>query len=184
VFSARLTAVGLTLSMATFGYCFADDAAALQSWQPSFQQVWAADSCAQEFQSWNKYWGNVQAFYAGGKGYTGWFAESQKLLAHVTDTAANATVSAQLTTLGRRIGGEWAKEDGCRKIGTHRSWSDRLTAPGKPALSDLESQLERAASADTGDGASIEAAVKKINGQLDALNIAQVALLDRYADGA
>jgi len=175
MFAARVAALGLTLWVTGLTVCLAEDAATLDAWQPSFQQVWAADSCAQEFQSWNNYWGAVQAFYAGGKGYTGWTGESQKLLAHVTDSTASATVSTQLTLLGRRIGGEWAKQDGCRKISTRRSWTDRLTAPGKPALSDLESQLDRAANADAGNGASIEAAVKKINGQLDALNIAQVS---------
>jgi hypothetical protein len=154
---------------------FADDAATLDSWQTSFQGVWQADQCASEFESWNKYWGQVHAFYFGGRGYVGWFAQSQQLLGHVTDAAANAAVAAQLAALGRRIGGEWAKGDGCRKVRTSSTWLERMSEPGRPALVTLETQLNKAAAADSGNGASIANAVKSINTVLDAAGVAPVS---------
>jgi hypothetical protein len=149
----------------------ADNAATLDSWQSSFQQVWLSDSCAQEFQSWNKYWQGVHDFYFGGRGYRGWFAESAAILSHVTDADAHAAVDAQLTTLGRRIGGELAKPDGCRKIRTGSSFMQRMAEPDRPALETWNKQLKAAANADSGNGQSVEAAIKAINGQLDAASV-------------
>jgi hypothetical protein len=149
----------------------ADDAATLESWQSSFQQVWLSDSCVQEFQSWNKYWQGVHDFYFGARGSDGWFAESEAVLSHVTDTDAHAAVDAQLTTLGRRVAGELAKVDGCRKIRIGSSFMQRIANPDQPALTSWSKQLKAAANADSGNGQSVEAAIKSINGQLDALSI-------------
>jgi hypothetical protein len=134
--------------------------------------VWQADHCEAEWQSWNKYWGQVHAFYFGMRGYAGWFSNSQKLLVRVTDASANTTVAAQLTSLGQRIGGEWAKQDDCRKVRTSDTWMERATEGGKPALLDWQNQLDKAAAADSGDGTSIEAAIKSINSQLDSIGVA------------
>lgn len=172
-FVLRALFIALAISMVARASCLADDAATLDSWQSSFHDVWQADQCATEFESWGKYWGAVHAFYFGGDGSPGWFAVSQKALTHVTDTTANATVTAQLTSLGKRIGGEWAKGDGCRKVRTRTNMMAKLAEPGLPALLDLENQLAKAATADTGNGASTQAAIASINGQLDKLGIAQ-----------
>jgi hypothetical protein len=153
--------------------CLADDAATLDSWKDSFHGVWQADHCASEWQSWNKYWGQVHAFYFGTRGYAGWFTDSQKILVRVTDPSANAAVAAQLTSLGRRIGGEWAKQDDCRKVRTADTWMERATEADKPALLTWQNQLDKAAAADSGNGASIEAAVKSINTRLDSVGVAQ-----------
>ena len=171
----RAFPIAMVICLVAGARCFADDAATLDSWQTSFQDVWQADSCASEFESWNKYWGQVHAFYSGGRGYVGWFANSQQILTHVTDPSANAAVSAQLTALGRRIGGEWAKGDGCRKVRTSSTWLERASEPGRPALVNLENQLNKAAAADSGNGASIESAVKSINTVLDAAGVAPVS---------
>ncbi len=80
--------------------------------------------------------------YFGARGYAGRFSDSQKILVHVTDPNANAAVAAQLTSLGRRIGGEWAKQDDCRKVRTSDTWMERATERGKPALLDWHSQLD------------------------------------------
>jgi hypothetical protein len=125
-----------------------------------------------EWQSWNKYWGHVLAFYFGTRGYAGWFPDSQKILVRFTDPSANAAVAAQLTSLGRRIGGELAKQDDCRKVRTSDTWMERATEGGKPALLDWQDQLNKAAVADSGSGAIIEAAVKSINSQLDTIGVA------------
>ncbi len=169
----RALFIALAIGIVARTSCLADDAATLDSWQSSFHDVWQADECATEFESWGKYWGLVHAFYFGGNGSPGWFAVSQKVLARATDAGANATVTAQLTSLGKRIGGEWAKGDGCRKVRTRTNMMAKLTEPGKPAMLDLENQLNKAAAADTGNGVAIEAAVKSINAQLDTLGIAQ-----------
>jgi hypothetical protein len=164
---AMLLALGLAV-----GRCYADDAATLAAWQPSFQGTWQSDSCAQEFQSWNSYWARVHDFYFGGLGVTGWFADSQLILSHVTDPAARSTVSSDLTSLGQRMGGEWAKADGCRKIRTGSTGLQRMLDPGKPALKDYEKRLLAAASGDSGNGQSIEATIKSISRQLDELGVA------------
>jgi hypothetical protein len=152
--------------------CLADDAATLDSWQSGFQTVWQSDSCVQEFQSWKNYWGRVHTFYFGGDGFTGWFAYSQTILPHVTDPAAQATVSTDLTSLGRRVGGEWAKQDGCRKIRSRSAGLAKLLEPGLPALDGWENQLQVAAKKDSGNGQTVEAAAQSISKQLDALGIA------------
>lgn len=149
----------------------ADDAATLASWQSSFQQVWLSDSCVQEFQSWNKYWQGVHDFYFGARGSDGWFAESTAILSHVTDADAHTAVDAQLTTLGRRIGGELAKPSGCRKIRTGSSFMQRIAEPDRPALETWNKRLKAAANADSGNGQSVEAAIKAINVQLDAASV-------------
>lgn len=164
-------AVLLGLSI-TAQRCYADDAATLASWQGSFNGIWQADSCAQEFQSWNSYWSRVHTFYFGGSGDGGWFAESAAILSHVTDPAARSTVSGDLTALGQRIGGEWAKADGCRKIRSGSSGLQKVLDPGKPALKDFENRLNKAANTDTGNGQTIEATIKSISQLLDALGIA------------
>lgn len=168
----RAIPVAFAIFLAAGACCFADDAATLDSWKDSFHAVWQVDQCEAEWQSWNKYWGQVHAFYFGAKGYAGWFPESQKILARVTDPTANAAVAAQLTPLGRRIGGEWAKQDSCRKVRTTDSWMERATEPTKPALIAWQNQLDKAAAADTGNGEAIEAAVKSINSQLDTIGVA------------
>jgi hypothetical protein len=174
-FSQRLLIGGVTILLSllvTNAPGYADDAATLASWQDSFNAIWQADSCAQEFQSWKNYWGRVQAFYLGGSGSAGWFADSQALLLHVTDAAARATVSTDLTALGRRVGGEWAKADGCRKVRTGSSGLQKMLDPGKPALKDWEARLAAAAAKDSGNGHSIEAAIQSISHQLDDLGVA------------
>ncbi len=152
--------------------CLADDAATLDSWQNSFHDTWQSDSCVQEFQSWKNYWGRVHTFYFGGNKEAGWFADSQIILSHVSDPGAQATVSTQLAALGRRVGGEWAKADGCRKIRTSSSGLNRLLEPGLPALEGWVNQLEGAAKADSGNGQSVQAAMQSISKNLDALGIA------------
>jgi hypothetical protein len=115
----------------------------------------------------------VHEFYFGARGYAGWFSDSQKILVHVTDPSTSAAVAAQLTSLGRRIGAEWAKQDDCRKVRTSDTWMERASEGGKPALLAWQGQLDKAAAADSGNGALIEAAVKSINSQLDTIGVAQ-----------
>ncbi len=114
----------------------------------------------------------MHSFYFGGNGYSGWFADSRVILARVTDTAVQPTVSTQLTSLGRRIGAEWSKEDGCRKIRTSSSGLHKLLEPGLPSLDGWINQLKSAAMKDSGNGQSVQAAMNSISKQLDALSIA------------
>jgi len=174
VYYRRLLIAGAAILCAASitGRCYADDAATLAAWQPSFNATWQSDSCVQEFQSWNSYWARVHDFYFGGHGSTGWFADSQQILSHVTDPAARSTISGELTALGQRIGGEWAKADGCRKIRTGSSGLQRIMDPGKPSLNDWEKRLQKAANTDSGNGQSIEAAIKSISHVLDDLGVA------------
>jgi hypothetical protein len=165
----RAASIFVAVFFLSRAWCFADDAATLDSWKASFHADWQADQCEGEWQSWNKYWGQVHAFYFGARGYTGWFSTSQKILARVSDPSANAAVAAQLTSLGRRVGGEWAKQDSCRKVRTSDNWTERATEAGKPALLTWQNQLDKAAAADSGNGTSIEAAIKSINSQLDTI---------------
>ena len=159
----RALPVAVAIFLIARACCLADDAATVDSWKDSFHAVWQADDCELEWQSWNKYWGQVHVFYFGAREYAGWFSDSQKILVRFTDPSTNAAVAAQLTSLGRRIGGEWAKRNDCRKVRTSDTWMERATEGGKPALLNWQNQLNKAAAADSGNGAFIEAAVKSIN---------------------
>lgn len=171
----RAVPLAFAIFLAARAYCFADDAATLDSWKDSFHADWQTDQCEAEWQSWNKYWGQVHAFYFGARGYAGWFADSQKILVRVTDPNTNAEVASQLTSLGRRVGGEWAKQDSCRKVRTSDTWMERATEANKPALLGWQNQLDKAAAADSGNGAAVEAAIKSINSQLDTIGVAPLS---------
>ena len=168
----RAVPIAFAIFLVARACCLGDDAATLESWKDSFHAVWQTDHCESEWQSWNKYWGQVHAFYFGTRGYAGWFSNSQKLLVRVTDPGGNSAVTAQLVSLGRRVGGEWAKQDSCRKVRTSDTWMQRATEGGKPALLDWQNQLDKSAATDSGNGASIEGAIKAINSQLDTIGVA------------
>ncbi|MGA7353867.1 MAG: hypothetical protein WBW76_00415 [Candidatus Cybelea sp.] len=61
--------------------------------------------------------------------------------------------------------------DGCRKIRTGNSFMQRIAAPDQLALTSWSKQLKAAANAGSGNGQSVEAAIKSINSQIDALGV-------------
>jgi hypothetical protein len=69
----------------------------------------------QSRQSWPDYYDWVRQFYFDS---SGWFPTMDALVATVRDPAAAARISAQLTTLGRRVAAEWSKDNSCRRIDT------------------------------------------------------------------
>jgi hypothetical protein len=130
-----------------------------------FRSVWSSDQCVQQRESWDEYQGWLSRFYSGPEG---WGAFSQDLTANITNATVHAKLANDLRTLGIRVSGEWAKDNACRKIRTTTGFFN-MSEEGKPALSTWHDQLQAAAAADSGDGATLGVAVRQISRQVDAL---------------
>ncbi|KPV49242.1 hypothetical protein SE17_33740 [Kouleothrix aurantiaca] len=142
-----------------------DDAALVASWRPAFEALYARDAQNARRQPFEEYWRWVQTYLLeGGAGNPGWLAQRTTLLARVRDAEARARLAPQLEVLGRAIAGEWAKDSATRRI--HSTFLQ-----GRPNLMSWGRALETAARRDTGDGQAIEAAVRAIQAELDALRV-------------
>jgi hypothetical protein len=131
-----------------------------------FRTVWSSDTCVQAHgQSWADYRGWLDRFYSGSDG---WTAASNAMTARITDASVRAADAKALESLGARVAGEWAKDNACRKIRTTTGFFN-ADEDGKPALSTWRDALQAAAAQDSGDGASIGAAVNRIRRQVDLL---------------
>jgi hypothetical protein len=156
----------------------ADNSTQLDSWKESFHKTWASDSCDVQKQSWTAYWGWVREFYFGKGPAKGWFAESTDLLSNVTTSTTKAALGAELELLGRRIGGEWAKDNGCRRIRTTTGLMN-LGEHGKPAIDNWGNELREAKARDSGDGKAIQQATDRIRDEVDLLLGSAQAVLSR-----
>lgn len=129
-----------------------------------FRSVWAADQCVQQRgQTWDDYRGWLVSFYTDSNG---WTATSRAITAKIADAALREQTAKVLDVVGARVAGEWAKDNSCRKIRTTTGFFNAGES-GKPALSTWRSELLTAAAADSGDGASITAAVARIRREVD-----------------
>jgi hypothetical protein len=143
-----------------------NDTTQLDAWQADFRQVWSSDPCNVQRQSWDDYWGWVQKFYFGNGPWKGWFAYSADIASNVKSAATKTTLSKELTTLGRRVAGEWAKDNYCRKIRTTTGIVN-FNEAGKPAIAGWADALVKATSLDSGDGNSIQQTLDQIQSQVD-----------------
>ena len=143
-----------------------NDTTQLDAWQADFRQVWSSDPCNVQRQSWDDYWGWVQKFYFGNGPWKGWFAYSADIASNVKSAATKTTLSKELTTLGRRVAGEWAKDNYCRKIRTTTGIVN-FNEAGKPAIEGWADALIKATSLDSGDGNSIQQALDQIQSQVN-----------------
>lgn len=120
-----------------------------ESSETYFRSAYDADTCNKRKQTWNEYWSWVHRFYTETGG--GWQKLSETVASKVTDPAKRDAISAQLVTLGRRVAGEWAKDNSCRKIRTTTGIFN-VTEAGKPALSTWADALQEAARQATAPG--------------------------------
>ena len=117
-------------------------------------------------QSCDDYSSWVQKFYFGTGLWKGWFAYSADIVSNVKSTATKTTLSKELTTVGRRVAGEWAKDNHCRKTRTTTGLVN-FNEAGKPAIEGWADALIQATSLDSGDGNSIQQAVDQIQSQVN-----------------
>jgi hypothetical protein len=143
-----------------------NDTTQLDAWQGDFHEVWSSDSCNVQRQSWDDYWGWVQKFYFGNGPWKGWFAYGANIVSNVKSATTKTTLSKELTTLGRRVAGEWAKDNHCRKIRTTTGIVN-FSEAGKPAIEGWADALIKATSLDSGDGNSIQHALDQIQSQVN-----------------
>ena len=143
-----------------------NDTTQIDAWQADFREVWSSDPCDVQRQSWDDYWGWVQKFYFGTGPWKGWFAYSANIVSNVKSAATKTNLSKELTTLGRRVAGEWAKDNQCRKIRTTTGIVN-FNEAGKPAIEGWADALTKATSLDSGDGNSIQQALDQIRSQVN-----------------
>jgi hypothetical protein len=143
-----------------------NDTTQLDAWQADFREVWSSDPCTVQRQSWDDYWGWVQKYYFGNGPWKGWFTYSADIVSNVKSVATKTSLSKELTTLGRRVAGEWAKDNYCRKIRTTTGIVN-FNEAGKPAIESWADALIKATSLDSGDGNSIQQALDQIQSQVN-----------------
>lgn len=102
--------------------------------EPFFRAAYDADAANRAKQSWDEYKGWVQKFYEGQRfpPIPGWSKKQDELS---RTHAGRPEVRAQLDNTGKLLAGEWAKDNGVRKVSTSdlQSWSKRFEAASKDA---------------------------------------------------
>lgn len=145
------------------------DEARFAGLEPESRAVYDADACDKQKQTWSDYFNHwLHDFYLGGSGQAGWFESERQLVAEI-NMAAQSSVLMQLDALGVRVGGEWAKDNSCRKIRSTAAFPQSFLEPDKPALDQMASKLLAASKSDVGDGVNLSHAIDDISKQLDAV---------------
>jgi hypothetical protein len=107
----------------------------------------------------NAYFTWVQRFYRGFLLSEGWTEYARRLLSKVA-TNIRPGLTVKMNILGRIISGEWAKENGYRRIHTYRPRPGELDNPaqgrGYPNMQDLQQRFDETLSNETGNGKAIE----------------------------
>jgi len=114
-----------------------------------FRPLYDRDAANRAKQSWDQYWSWIKVYYEGNWISHGWSQRAKGLIAVVKSEAGRKTVRAMLNALGKEIGGEWAKHDEVRKVG-----SADLLAWGKT--------LEKAKAIDDGTGRQLQTAIDAV----------------------
>lgn len=84
--------------------------------EADFRATYDLDVANRKAQTWEQYWGWIKVFYEGNFLASGWTKHMAQEVAAVTSTPAHAEIVARLNRVGRRVAGEWAKEDAVRRI--------------------------------------------------------------------
>lgn len=105
-------------------------------------------------QTWDQYWGWVQAFYAGNLLSDGWTKHGERNLAVIKSGDNRQDLIAQYNELGKIVSREWAKDYAIRKITTAdlRRWHAAVT---------------EAVGTDDGSGDKIKKALDEIRGHVE-----------------
>jgi hypothetical protein len=96
--------------------------------EADFRPVYKRDQANKTVQSWGEYWGWVQTFYAGNWLSSGWTSDCKNIIAGVKLVSKYKELQSLLNPLGRKIAGEWAKDNDVRKIDTEdlQRWGDQM----------------------------------------------------------
>ncbi|HEU5101455.1 MAG TPA: hypothetical protein VFU22_20675 [Roseiflexaceae bacterium] len=133
----------------------------VESWKAYFVTEYQRDARNARRQTFDDYWGWVKTFLLlGGSGYPGWLAQTAAALAGVRDEAASRRLGGRAAELGKRIAGEWSKDSAYRRIFSN-------PFQGRPNLLDWGRAIQRAARAERGDGGALEAALDRIERELE-----------------
>lgn len=128
----------------------------VDSWIDEFRQQYQADARNAARQTFEEYWGWVRSFLVeGGAGQRGWLQQGDDVLGRVGDAATARELRARMQDIGKAIAAEWAKQSRYRRIHS-------TLLQGSPNLFDWGQRLKKAASEDTGDGASLARALDAI----------------------
>jgi hypothetical protein len=104
--------------------------------QSHFRSEYNKDSKNKQRQSWDDYWDWVQKFYNGNTVFfqkvEGWKVVCSQLVRGV-QSSKRQVVESEVCSLGRSIAGEWAKDNGVRKIDSDdvQKWKERLESARK-----------------------------------------------------
>lgn len=132
----------------------------VDSWIEEFRAVHAGDDRNAARQPFDDYWRWVKVFLVtGGAGQRGWLDQGEEVLRGVRDAAAFDELRRRVRAIGKTIAADWAKQSRHRRIHS-------TMLQGSPNLYDWGRLLQRAAAADTGDGAAIGRALDAIEGDV------------------
>ena len=135
--------------------------ALVESWRPDFIAAYERAQRNAQRQTFEEYWRWATSFLlVGGSGQPGWLAQTANALASVRDDAARRRLAERAAQLGKRIAAEWSKDSACRVV-----YSNPFQ--GRPNLLDWGRAIQRAARNDQGDGRALEAALGKVENDLD-----------------
>jgi hypothetical protein len=119
-----------------------------------FLPEYERDRANGKVQTWDQYWGWVQAFYAGNLLADGWTKHGEQSLAAIKSGESRQDLVERYNELGKIVGRQWAKDYAIRKITTAdlRRWHEALTD---------------AVRTDDGTGEKIKKALKKVREQAE-----------------
>jgi hypothetical protein len=122
--------------------------------EEDFRPIYDADTAVQKVQTWRDYWSWVNQFYKGNFLSSGWTKQCGRALAVVKAEATRDELRGMLNVVGRRIAGEWSKDNNLRKIDT-------------ADLQSIGRRFQDAAAKDDGSGKVLRALIEKIRGEVE-----------------
>jgi hypothetical protein len=132
------------------------NSAQVAQWQPWFKQVWGADAACGQKENWDTYWDWVQRFFLGYMFNPGWFHDVNEVTLKITALNKRQNAQDELVNLGRKIAGEWAKPNTCRKISRNN-------------LQDWDNGMKAAVAHDSGNGDDIQTQIDSMGKIVDQL---------------
>jgi hypothetical protein len=123
---------------------------AKDDYRPEYER----DRANGKVQTWDQYWGWVQAFYAGNLLSDGWTKHGEQSLAVIKSGENRQDLVEQYNELGKIVSRDWAKDYAIRKITTPdlRRWHETVT---------------EAVRTDDGSGKKIKTALDKVREQAE-----------------
>jgi len=119
-----------------------------------FLPEYERDRANGKVQTWDQYWGWVQAFYAGNLIADGWTKHGEQSLAMIKSSENRQDLIERYNELGKIVGRQWAKDYAVRRITTAdlRRWHEAVA---------------EAVRTDDGSGEKIKKALDKVREQAE-----------------